>query len=140
MDPSEDRDGVLTEVSEEVDESNGGCNDALPELLWPRDTGLPVLSGERPFDFRIAITEFLTIVASASSSAPDLENDSIDSDRRSGLDPADPNFLFSVTRNPSMVSANFESGERFRGGGGNSSLYGEFPDAGDERRPSFDVL
>ena len=104
-----------------MDESKGGCKELLPELLCPRETGLPVRSGEILFTCRIAITEFRTIFASASSFAPDREKDSIDSDRRRGLDDVELNFPFSVVRNSPTESASFESGERCGGGAGVSS-------------------
>jgi hypothetical protein len=84
LDAEEDKDGVLNEAFEEdgVDWA-AGCR-----LLEDFPAGGLVLWLLRPislFACRIAKTELRTILASASILAPDLVNDSVESDLRSKL-------------------------------------------------------
>jgi hypothetical protein len=71
--PSDEKEGVLSEESEEIElVLEGGCKVSVETC----DTGLPGLCTS---NFRLAMNEFRTNLASASSLTADLENDSVES-------------------------------------------------------------
>jgi hypothetical protein len=71
--PSEEKEGVFNEESEEIElVLEGGCRVPVETC----DTGL---SGLCTSNFRLSMNEFLTSLASASPFTSDLEKDSVES-------------------------------------------------------------